>query len=132
MWDKDACWRALERVADQLGNPPRFQSYVVLSTGRADLPSGPTVRNQLGRWIDIVIELSARRNGSPVSRRRTNRLGRAHRASADGSQSQPFSSASFRASARFRASSFCITDDRWLRTVPGDRYSAPAMSATVA
>lgn len=63
VWDKDACWRALERVADQLGNPPRFQSYVVLSTGRADLPSGPTVRNQLGRWIDIVIELSARRNG---------------------------------------------------------------------
>jgi DNA-binding CsgD family transcriptional regulator len=63
VWDKDACWRALERVADQLGNPPRFQSYVVLSTGRPDLPSGPTVRNQLGRWIDIVIELSARRNG---------------------------------------------------------------------
>jgi len=65
VWDTDACWRALERVADQLGNPPRFQSYVVLSTGRPDLPSGPTVRNQLGRWIDIVIELSARRNGSP-------------------------------------------------------------------
>jgi transcriptional regulator with XRE-family HTH domain len=63
VWDKEACWRALERVADQLGNPPRFQSYVVLSTGRSDLPSGPTVRNQLGRWIDIVIELSARRNG---------------------------------------------------------------------
>jgi DNA-binding CsgD family transcriptional regulator len=63
VWDSEACWRALERVADQLGNPPRFQSYVVLSTGRADLPSGPTVRNQLGRWIDIVIELSARRNG---------------------------------------------------------------------
>jgi DNA-binding CsgD family transcriptional regulator len=64
VWDTDACWRALEQVADQLGNPPRFQSYVVLSTGRSDLPSGPTVRNQLGRWIDIVIELSARRNGS--------------------------------------------------------------------
>jgi transcriptional regulator with XRE-family HTH domain len=62
-WDKEACWLALERVADQLGNPPRFQSYVLLSTGRPDLPSGPTVRNQLGRWIDIVIELSARRNG---------------------------------------------------------------------
>jgi transcriptional regulator with XRE-family HTH domain len=59
-WDKDSCWRALERVSDQLGNPPRFQSYVLISTGRADLPSGPTVRNQLGRWIDIVIELSAR------------------------------------------------------------------------
>jgi hypothetical protein len=37
----------------------------MLSTGRADLPSGPTVRNQLGRWIDIVIELSARRTGGP-------------------------------------------------------------------
>ena len=65
VWDKEACWRALERVADQLGNPPRFQSYVALSTGRPDLPSGPTVRNQLGRWIDIVIELPARRNGGP-------------------------------------------------------------------
>ena len=62
IWDKESCWRALERVADQLGNPPRFQTYVMLSTGRPDLPSGPTVRNQLGRWIDIVIELSARRN----------------------------------------------------------------------
>ncbi len=61
-WDKDSCWRALERVSDQLGNPPRFQSYVLISTGRADLPSGPTVRNQLGRWIDIVIELSARQS----------------------------------------------------------------------
>ncbi len=61
-WDKEACWAALEKVADQLGNPPRFQSYVLLSTGREDLPSGPTVRNQLGRWIDIVIELAARRD----------------------------------------------------------------------
>ena len=61
-WDKDSCWRALERVSDQLGNPPRFQSYVLISTGRPDLPSGPTVRNQLGRWIDIVIELSARQS----------------------------------------------------------------------
>ncbi len=39
-------------------------------------------------------------------------------------QSQPRSSATRTASARFRASSFCITDDRWLRTVPGDRYRA--------
>jgi transcriptional regulator with XRE-family HTH domain len=62
-WDKEACWLALERVADQLGNPPRFQTYVRLSTGRPDLPSGPTIRNRLGRWIDIAIELSARRNG---------------------------------------------------------------------
>jgi DNA-binding CsgD family transcriptional regulator len=59
-WDKEACWEALERVAGQIGNPPRFQSYVQLSTGRDDLPSGPTIRNQLGRWIDIVIELATR------------------------------------------------------------------------
>jgi hypothetical protein len=37
----------------------------MLSTGRDDLPSGPTVRNQLGRWIDIVIELAARRSDLP-------------------------------------------------------------------
>lgn len=46
--------------------------------------------------------------------------------------SQPRSSAVRTASARLRASSFCITDDRWLRTVPCDRYSARARSATVA
>jgi Homing endonuclease associated repeat/Sigma-70, region 4 len=63
-WDRESCWRALEAVADQLGDPPRFQSYVLLSTGRPDLPSGPTVRNQLGRWIDIVIELAARRSAA--------------------------------------------------------------------
>ena len=61
-WDPEACWEALESVVDQLGDPPRFQTYVILSTGREDLPSGPTVRNQLGRWIDIVIELAARRS----------------------------------------------------------------------
>lgn len=64
-WDADACWQALEAVAHQLGDPPRFQTYVMLSTGRDDLPSGPTVRNQLGRWIDIVIELAARRSDLP-------------------------------------------------------------------
>lgn len=64
-WDRDACWQALEAVADQLGDPPRFQTYVMISTGRDDLPSGPTVRNQLGRWIDIVIELAARRSDLP-------------------------------------------------------------------
>jgi len=35
--------------------------------------------------------------------------------------SHPFSSATCTASARFRASSFCITDERWFRTVPGER-----------
>ena len=40
VWDKDACWRALERVADQLGNPPRFQSYV----DALDRPRRPALR----------------------------------------------------------------------------------------
>jgi DNA-binding transcriptional ArsR family regulator len=35
--------------------------------------------------------------------------------------SQPCSSASLTASLRLRASSFCMTEERWLRTVPGDR-----------
>ena len=35
------------------------------------------------------------------------------------------------ASTRLRAPSFCMTEDRWLRTVPGERYSAAAISATV-
>ena len=35
--------------------------------------------------------------------------------------SQPFSSAMRTASARLRASSFCMADERWLRTVPGER-----------
>jgi transcriptional regulator with XRE-family HTH domain len=64
-WNPEACWQALEAVADQLGDPPRFQTYVMISTGRDDLPSGPTIRNQLGRWIDIVIELTARRSDLP-------------------------------------------------------------------
>ena len=36
-------------------------------------------------------------------------------------QSHPFSSATRSASARLRASSLCIADERWLRTVPGER-----------
>jgi hypothetical protein len=38
-----------------------------------------------------------------------------------GGYNQPFSSAIRTASARLRASSFCIADERWLRTVPGER-----------
>ena len=38
-----------------------------------------------------------------------------------GGYSQPCSSATRTASARLRASSFCIAEERWLRTVPGDR-----------
>ena len=45
--------------------------------------------------------------------------------------SQPHSSAIRAASARLRASSFCIAADRWLRTVPGERWIAAASSATV-
>jgi hypothetical protein len=39
----------------------------------------------------------------------------------DRRQSHPRSSATLNASARLRASSFCITEERWLRTVPGER-----------
>ena len=43
------------------------------------------------------------------------------RAARDAGYSQPCSSATRTASARLRASSFCIAEERWLRTVPGER-----------
>src|SRR5579884_167710 len=54
------------------------------------------------------------------------------RAGSGGSQSQPFSRAMRTASIRLRASSFWMAAERWLRTVPSDRYSRLATSARVA
>ncbi len=62
-WDEEACWRALESVADELGDPPRYHQYEKLSASRPDLPSGATVRKQLGSWIEVALELTARRAG---------------------------------------------------------------------
>ncbi len=60
-WDEEACWRALESVSDQLGDPPRYARYQRLAAGRADLPSAATVRARLGAWSDIVVGLAMSR-----------------------------------------------------------------------
>jgi hypothetical protein len=56
-WHLAACWRALESVADELGDPPRFVRYAELAARREDLPSPPTVRARLGPWSQIAAEL---------------------------------------------------------------------------
>jgi AraC-like DNA-binding protein len=62
-WDRAECWRALESVADQLGDPPRYRRYRALARGRDDLPSGGIVRNRLGLWSQVAAELTRRRHG---------------------------------------------------------------------
>jgi AraC-like DNA-binding protein len=62
-WDPDECWRALESVADQLGDPPRYRRYRELARGRDDLPQAGVVRNRLGLWSEIASELTRRRHG---------------------------------------------------------------------
>ena len=60
-WDQAACWRALESVADQLGDPPRYRRYLELSRRRDDLPSAGIVRERLGLWSQVAAELTRRR-----------------------------------------------------------------------
>jgi AraC-like DNA-binding protein len=62
-WDAEACWRALESVADQLGDPPRYRRYQALARQSDELPSGGVVRNRLGLWSQIAAELTRRRLG---------------------------------------------------------------------
>ena len=57
-WDAEACWQAVQSVADQLGDPPRYHRYAQLATERDDLPSATTVRQRLGFWHDIAAQLT--------------------------------------------------------------------------
>ena len=62
-WHIAACWRALESVADELGDPPRYRRYLEIAAERDDLPSGATLRVRLGLWSSIaalLIEQKAR------------------------------------------------------------------------
>jgi AraC-like DNA-binding protein len=62
-WDQAECWRALESVSDQLGDPPRYRRYLELAKQRDDLPSGGIVRYRLGLWSQVAAELERRRLG---------------------------------------------------------------------
>jgi transcriptional regulator with XRE-family HTH domain len=59
-WTEEACWVALRRVADELGEIPTVLAYERHAAGRAELPSSATVRNRLGRWSSISTQLAAR------------------------------------------------------------------------
>jgi DNA-binding CsgD family transcriptional regulator len=66
-WGVAECWRALESVADQLGDPPSYNRYRRLSEQRDDLPSAATVRLRLGLWSDTAAALSERRRDKEVA-----------------------------------------------------------------
>jgi hypothetical protein len=59
-WDAQACWKALESVADELGEWPRYARYEELSAGREDLPSAAMLRQRLGPWSEIAAVLRER------------------------------------------------------------------------
>jgi transposase len=60
-WTESACWSALRRVVDELGEIPTVLSYERHAAGRPDLPSSATLRNRLGRWSAISAQLAAER-----------------------------------------------------------------------
>jgi hypothetical protein len=60
-WTEDACWEALRRVVDEIGEMPTVLSYQCHTADRPDLPSAATVRNRLGRWSSIITRLAAER-----------------------------------------------------------------------
>lgn len=60
-WTEDACWLALRRAVEELGEIPSVLAYDRHATSREDLPSSATVRNRLGRWSAIVTRLAAER-----------------------------------------------------------------------
>ncbi len=61
VWTEPACWRALRRVVDELGDFPSVLAYDRLATGRSDLPSSATIRKRLGRWSSLAVQVAAQR-----------------------------------------------------------------------
>ncbi len=60
-WTEDACWEALRRAVDELGEVPSVLAYERFAASRTDLPSSATVRNRLGRWSALTARLLAQR-----------------------------------------------------------------------
>jgi hypothetical protein len=69
-WTEDACWNALRRAVDELGEIPSTRVYDRHAEARGDLPSSATVRNRLGRWSTIVMALTVERSHPSVAGRR--------------------------------------------------------------
>ena len=64
---EDACWEALARAVEALGEIPSVLAYERHAAGRAELPSSATVRNRLGRWSAITTQLAAQRELAAVA-----------------------------------------------------------------
>ena len=60
-WTEEACWEALRRAVDELGEIPSVLGYERFAAGRSDLPSSATIRNRLGRWSSLAARLAAQR-----------------------------------------------------------------------
>jgi hypothetical protein len=60
-WSDEACWDALRRALDGLGEIPTVRAYERYAAGREDMPSSATIRNRLGRWSSLATRLAAER-----------------------------------------------------------------------
>lgn len=59
-WTKERCWDCLVQLArENGGNLMTSTQYQRISTGRTDLPSFKTVRDRLGRWSTVRVEVHA-------------------------------------------------------------------------
>jgi transposase len=88
-WTDAACWSALRRVVDELGEIPTVLSYERHAAGRADLPSAATLRNRLGRWSAISSQLAAERELAQHAQPTGVALGRSGYAPAPASPAPP-------------------------------------------
>jgi DNA-binding CsgD family transcriptional regulator len=57
-WTEAVCLNAVLGVAHELGRVPSLAEYARRSAGRADLPSGATVRNRVGGWSDTRLKVA--------------------------------------------------------------------------
>lgn len=70
-WTADACWAAMHRVVDELGQIPTVGRYDAHVVDRSDLPSSETVRLRLGRWSSITAQLAVDRQLASTTSRPT-------------------------------------------------------------
>lgn len=74
-WTQQACWDALRRAADDLGEIPTVLAYERYAAGRTDLPSSATIRNRLGRWSTLATRLAAQRELTQQTQARSHSAG---------------------------------------------------------
>jgi hypothetical protein len=57
-WNEDRCRAAALALARQLGRWPAVAEYERVAKDRDDLPSAATMRNRLGAWSAIGLEMA--------------------------------------------------------------------------